>query len=134
MMPNLFGLSGTEIVPVDTLVDGFLDHTPDPTAAQLQGFFSVLTTGERPVAARLLIDRGVDPALVSAAQSALISPAARSNLLNYLTVASAAACGYHGYKRNQSIWWSAVWFGMGIVLPVITPVVALAQGYGREKR
>jgi hypothetical protein len=46
---------------------------------------------------------------------------------------SAAACAYHGYKRNQSIGWALWWAAMGGLAPVIAPVIAVAQGYGKPK-
>lgn len=49
-----------------------------------------------------------------------------------LNVASAVLSGYHGTRRNGgSIFWGLVWFGLGAVFPVVTPVVATAQGFGR---
>lgn len=48
-----------------------------------------------------------------------------------LDVASMAASTYHGYKRNNSVGW-AIWWGlMGSLFPVITPVIAVAQGFGK---
>lgn len=53
--------------------------------------------------------------------------------------ASAAASGYHGYKRNEHTsdapaLWAALWFMGGSVLPVFMPVLAIAQGYARPAR
>lgn len=40
---------------------------------------------------------------------------------------------YHGYKRNNSVGW-AIWWGlMGSIAPVITPVIAYAQGFGKPR-
>jgi hypothetical protein len=48
-----------------------------------------------------------------------------------LSVASAGASAYHGYKRNESVGW-ALWWGIcGAALPVITPAIAFAQGFGK---
>ena len=44
-----------------------------------------------------------------------------------------AACAYHGYKRNQSIGWAIWWFVAGGLLFPFTPVVAVAQGFGKPK-
>ena len=49
------------------------------------------------------------------------------------TTISAAACAYHGYKRNQSIGWAIWWFVAGGLLFPFTPVVAVAQGFGKPK-
>lgn len=48
-----------------------------------------------------------------------------------LSTVSAAACGYHGYKRNKSVGWSIVWFFLGGWFPIVTPVVAVAQGFAK---
>lgn len=52
-----------------------------------------------------------------------------------LTVARPVSVGlsaYHGYARDGS-WLSAiVWGLLGGLLPVITPAVAVAQGFGKK--
>jgi hypothetical protein len=50
------------------------------------------------------------------------------------STASFAACVYHGYKRNDSIGWAIGWGFMGALFPVITPVIAVAQGFAQPKR
>lgn len=50
-----------------------------------------------------------------------------------LSTASAALSGYHGYKRNNSVGWAIGWFVLGSFFPVVTPVIAVAQGYGKRK-
>jgi hypothetical protein len=47
---------------------------------------------------------------------------------------SMAASVYHGYKRNDSLGWALVWGFFGAVAPVVTPVVGIAQGFGKRKR
>jgi hypothetical protein len=48
-----------------------------------------------------------------------------------LVMASALASGYHGVRRNGgSVGWGILWFAMGAALPGLTPLVAVAQGYG----
>lgn len=61
------------------------------------------------------------------------SPFSVSPLWGALSVASSAASAYHGYKRNDSIGWAAWWGLMGGLFPVITPAIALAQGFGTSK-
>jgi hypothetical protein len=51
-----------------------------------------------------------------------------------LSAASAGASAYHGYKRNDSVGWAVVWGLLGGAFPVITPAIALAQGFGQPKR
>jgi len=50
-----------------------------------------------------------------------------------ISTASAAASAYHGYKRNKSVGWAIWWFLMGGLFPVITPAIAYAQGFGKER-
>ena len=56
-----------------------------------------------------------------------------SAITGTLTVASAALSAYHGGKRNQSIGWGVWWFMMGLLFPIVTPVIGIAQGFGRPK-
>lgn len=57
----------------------------------------------------------------------------KSDLYALLSVASAGVCAYHGYKRNNSIGWAIGWSIFGGGLPVVAPVVAVAQGYAKPK-
>lgn len=50
------------------------------------------------------------------------------------TVASVGASAYHGQRRNDSVGWGIWWGVMGYVAPVITPAIAVAQGFGERKR
>lgn len=46
---------------------------------------------------------------------------------------SAIACGYHGYQRNRgAVGWTVVWFLLGGAFPILTPAVAVFQGYGKS--
>lgn len=117
-------------------VDAFLLASPNPDSSQIVTFLKPFTADDRNEMARQLIDRGISPQLVS---SALVwldasSRLSSSKIMGVLTIASAAASAYHGYRRNQSIGWAAVWFGAGIVFPLFTPVIAVAQGFGREAK
>jgi hypothetical protein len=51
-----------------------------------------------------------------------------------VSAASAGASAYHGYKRNDSVGWAIVWGLLGGAFPVITPAIALAQGFGKPKQ
>ena len=50
-----------------------------------------------------------------------------------LAAASMGASAYHGYKRNHSFGWAIGWGLLGGLFPVITPAVAVAQGFGKRK-
>jgi hypothetical protein len=51
-----------------------------------------------------------------------------------LSTASMAASAYHGYKRNESVGWALAWGLAGAVFPIITPVIAVAQGFGKRAK
>lgn len=53
--------------------------------------------------------------------------------LGLLSSASGAASAWHGYRRNRSVLWAAVWGLSGLMFPIITPAVGLAQGWGKRK-
>lgn len=46
---------------------------------------------------------------------------------------AAAASAFHGYKRNNSIGMALVWAACGYITPVLTPVIAVAQGYAKPR-
>jgi len=47
-----------------------------------------------------------------------------------LAAGSALVSGYHGYRRHHNSTGAAVgWAVLGLFFPIITPVVALAEGY-----
>lgn len=54
-------------------------------------------------------------------------------IVSVLSTISGAACAYHGYKRNKSVGWAIWWMFIGGLFPVIAPVVAYAQGFGKER-
>jgi len=51
-----------------------------------------------------------------------------------ISTVSMAAGAYHGYRRNNSVGWAIWWAFMGGLFPVITPVIAFAQGYGQPAK
>jgi hypothetical protein len=54
--------------------------------------------------------------------------------MRVLSTVSAAACAYHGYKRNESVGWAFGWAFFGSVAPFFALPVALAQGFGKPKK
>lgn len=49
-----------------------------------------------------------------------------------VSVASGFASAYHGAKRHGgSAGWGLVWGALGVLFPVVTPAVAIAQGYAK---
>lgn len=51
-----------------------------------------------------------------------------------LRAASVGVSAYHGYKRNDSVGWAIGWAFLGGLFPILTPAVALAQGFGKKKK
>lgn len=49
-----------------------------------------------------------------------------------VSTVSMAASAYHGYVRNRSVPWALWWGLMGGLFPIITPVIAVAQGYAKK--
>jgi len=60
--------------------------------------------------------------------------AAGVSLFGILATASIGASAYHGYRRNRSWGWAFGWGLLGAFFPIITPAVALAQGFGKRKK
>lgn len=50
----------------------------------------------------------------------------------YLSLVSSALSAFHGYRRNLSVGWAALWGLAGALFPVITPAIAVAQGFGKR--
>lgn len=48
-------------------------------------------------------------------------------------IAGGALGAYHGYKRTKSIGWALVWGAAGSFAPLVTGVIALAQGFAKPK-
>lgn len=51
-----------------------------------------------------------------------------------VVLASAGFSAYHGYKRNNSVGWGIGWGFLGLIFPIITPGVAIIQGYGKRAK
>jgi hypothetical protein len=90
---------------------------------------------ERTQVAQELIANGISASTVSAALAWLNTTGkfSSSSIWGVLSVVSAAASGYHGYKRNGTIGGAMLWFVLGGLFPVFVPVVAVAQGFNKKK-
>lgn len=63
----------------------------------------------------------------------MASPEVRT-AIGVASVASAGLSAYHGYIRNnESLGWALGWGILGSMFPVITPAIALAQGFGKPR-
>lgn len=124
---------------LDSEITGFLLRTgPNPSSTSVADFLKLYNEDERNNVARALLAHGVPQASVSNALTWLNSSSQWANAMptigGVLALASAAASGYHGFKRhNGSIIWAATWFILGGLFPIFVPVVAVAQGFSRSK-
>lgn len=118
----------------------FLMRRPDPSSAEVVEFLRAQPFPRRLQVMNELMAAGVDPSTVAVASSFLASTSlsgatggdVASKVWGFLAVASAAASGYHGIKRHRgSVGWGVAWFFLGGMFPVLTPVVAVAQGYAK---
>lgn len=117
-------------------IDGLLLRSPKPSSSEIATFLKLYVKGAgRDAAARALIARGVDQAAVGSALAWLeVSDGFNWTLIwGIASTLSMAASAYHGYKRNQSVGWAIWWAIMGTVFPVLTPAIAVAQGFGRRR-
>lgn len=138
--PGFSGLGGIGLADdaagVDPVTSFLLAH-PKPSSTDIANFLKAQPASDQTMLAQQLIAQDVPSATVSAALNWLDTTArwkaAMSKVAGIAAIASAAASGYHGYKRNNSIVWAGVWFGAGLLFPIFTPVVALAQGFGKRK-
>jgi hypothetical protein len=131
------GLGLADDASVTDPVTAFLLAHPNPSSTDVANFLKAQPETDRTMLAQQLIAQNVPSATVSAALNWLDTTArwkaAMSTIGGVLAIASAAASGYHGYRRNNSLVWAGVWFGAGMLFPIFTPVVALAQGFGKRK-
>lgn len=82
---------------------------------------------------------GATPEEVEAAKASMVAKIddARSTasvVYGVVATVSMGASAYHGYKRNDSIGWALWWGLMGSMFPIITPVIAVAQGFGEPEK
>jgi hypothetical protein len=83
---------------------------------------------ERPYVGVPFMGLGQTQDPVSALQAAVNDPLWRA-----ASLVSSVLGAYHGYKRNKSVGWAIWWAVMGGIAPVITPTIAVAQGFGKPK-
>jgi len=126
--------------PLSTLdqeINGFLLRLKNPTSTEVAEFLKLYEPAARDSVGKALIARGVSAGAVGSALTFLNASNSwginAKKIYGVLTVASAAVSGVHGYRRNDSIGWGLAWFVLGGIFPIVTPVIAVAQGYGRRK-
>lgn len=135
MIPNLFGLGSPSTAEIAHAAETLLAAAKPLTPEAVRDYLLVLPTAQWKDAGFALIERGAAPTTVAAGlQLARATPKIPWRTIGGIaTLASAAAGAYHGARRNQSVGWALWWFAMGMIFPVITPTIAVAQGFGRRK-
>lgn len=60
-------------------------------------------------------------------------PFYESTAYRLFALAGAGVGAYHGYKRNDSVWWALGWGFLGSIFPIFVIPIAFAQGIGKPK-
>lgn len=118
-------------------IDTFLLTYPKPSAMNVADLLNTVEPSRRGDVAQELIARGVPAAIVSQGLSRLDFfgklKSMRPQIMGTLVLASAAVSAYHGFRRNNSVTGGVVWFLMGSLFPVLTPIAAIAMKPGFAK-
>jgi hypothetical protein len=133
-MLNIYGLGAAP--ELQAAIDGFLSTAPNPSSSQVADFLKLYVEPQRSEVAQGLVASGVSAATISSSMQFLAASGmiTKSTIYGLLSLASAAASGYHGIKRNHgSIGYGIWWFFMGGLFPIITPIVAIARKPGFAK-
>ena len=132
---------GATRAELETIADN-LAGTGFLMKSEIQSAMAILSQDDRQTLAELLLARGVDSSKVQTALQSL-APAGEEEYFGYskrgwriyaaVSTVSMALSAYHGYRRNSSIGWAIAWGALGSLFPVITPTIAVAQGFGKPK-
>lgn len=105
-----------------------MEHTDDPVAAAAIAAAHLMEHGDYyPALAKM------EHSLEQKGLAAYTPNTVGGSVWAVASVLSTALSAYHGYKRNESVGWAVVWGLLGGIFPVITPVIAYAQGFGERK-
>jgi hypothetical protein len=91
-----------------------------PTADVLGSGYDYRALSDAPVPA---------PVLPPKVKAIIEHPAYRA-----VSMASGVVGTYHGYKRNDSVFWALAWGVFGSFFPLAAMPIAVAQGIGKKKR
>jgi len=104
--------------------DAFAIYSPEDRQAIAS---TMISLGADPYAVRQALDRSGQKDLKPMDNS-------RSLIVSLIVAASVGASAFHGYRRHHgSIGWAVGWGVLGMFFPILTPAVALAQGFSRPK-
>jgi hypothetical protein len=114
-------------------------HSFSFSSSTLETALGALSVADRQSVVIAYTTAGGDAGALQLALSRLdaSSPRATTNMAiawGVLSTLSCAASVFHGYRRNDSVGWGIWWGFMGALFPVITPTIAVAQGFGKPKR
>lgn len=81
-------------------------------------------------AGQVVMPRQIAPAGQASNSTALMTPT-----VGVLVLLSTGFSAYHGYKRNhENVPYGALWGFFGALFPIITPIVAVVQGYAKPEK
>lgn len=133
-MASLFGLGDPSVAELQHAAEALVKSGP-VSMLSAKAYFLILPKKSWSDAAVALLNQGVAAPVVygglKLASEAKAIP--WKTIIGVATAASAAVSGFHGARRNKSVGWGAWWFMMGLVFPIFTPVIGIAQGYARPK-
>jgi hypothetical protein len=130
---------GLETTERDALVARLMTEMDRLTPGDLAEILDQFSGAERTALIAALLTAGADPLKINGATRDLkLHRQMRLRRGWYvaiwlLSLASGGVSAFHGYRRNQNVGWAIWWFLTGMVFPVVTPVIAAAQGFGRPK-
>lgn len=125
-------IAGLGASTTQAAVDALIKRAPTPTPEDVTSFFKGLPKKYWSEASTALVIAGVPGDVIRSSMYQALQNEI-SWIKGGLTMLSAALTGFHGARRNGSIFWGGVWFVAGLTWPVFTPVVAVAQGFAKRK-
>lgn len=132
---NLFGLGDPTPADLQAAAAALVRGGP-VSALSAKAYYLIIPKKLWGEAGLALINAGVAPA-ISYEGFRLAEEATKipwKTIAGVATVASAALSGFHGARRNGSVGWGVWWFTMGMIFPVVTPALGVAQGFGKRKK
>ena len=142
--PNFLGGLGASLAELRKLGRDLAVQANPITAIALHDALLPFSPEERDLVLQAFVESGGDALIIPDARQLLALNEKISNGRSrrpskiriawaVLGTASMAASAFHGYRRNQSVPWALAWGALGLLFPIITPTVAIAQGFGRPK-
>lgn len=142
---NLFRAATLNGLRATTLMLGGLsgaDDVLDPGAAQAEANAALANDQRQTVVGQDVVipgqptpyDRGRIDAYTEVGTAAVEGATKALKVWIPLSLLSGALSAWHGYKRDRTAIAGWGWFTLGTMFPLITPAVAVAQGFGKSRR